>query len=266
MLSIIYTIYIYYLEKSEMKNEIIFHMCYYLINKINNATFAIYLISKLKVNSHSQLYHKFILMEEIKEFLINKLLKNNLQDSIDNVQIGSVILYYQYMDLFKVKIYDGTSNQIEYFETLRNNVTTGKITENFLKIGEDILKLKNEIFQLYNKIIELNPFSNESENDYMLYLKTILQDDILAKNEEKKFNLLKSNKFSEKNNIYYSMFKNDINSILLIDGYTSNGKILYATPNFPFLYKFNGKEIINTQIDDLLPNVVQSFHKDLIEN
>ena len=100
----------------------------------------------------------------------------------------------------------------------------------------------------------------------MLYLKTILQDDILAKNEEKKFNLLKSNKFSEKNNIYYSMFKNDINSILLIDGYTSNGKILYATPNFPFLYKFNGKEIINTQIDDLLPNVVQSFHKDLIEN
>ena len=266
MAAMIYTIYIYYIEKSEMKNEIIFHMCYYLINKLNNITFAIYLISKLKINKHSQLYHKFILMEEIKEYLINQLLKNNLQDIINHIQIGSVILYYQYLDLFKVKIYDGTSNQIEYFETLRNNVTSGKITENFLKIGEGILKLKNEIIHLYNKIIELNPFSNESENDYMLYLKTILQDDILAKNEEKKFNLLKSNKFSEKNNIYFSMFKSDINSVLLIDGYTSNGKILYASPNFPFLYKFNGKEIINTQIEDLLPNVIQPFHKDLIEN
>ena len=100
----------------------------------------------------------------------------------------------------------------------------------------------------------------------MLYLKTILQDDIMAKNEEKKFNLLKSSKFNEKNNIYHSMFKNDINSVVLIDGYSFNGKILYATPNFPFLYKFNGKEIINTQIEEILPNFIQPFHKDLVEN
>ena len=100
----------------------------------------------------------------------------------------------------------------------------------------------------------------------MLYLKTILQDDMAAQNEEKEFNLLKGSKLSEKHNVYHMMFKDDLNSVLLVDGYTSNGKILYATPNFSYLYKFNGKEIINTQIDELLPNFILSFHKDLIDN
>mgnify|MGYP006873009655 CR=1 FL=1 len=266
MLSMIYSLYSLYLEKSEIKNDVTLHMCYFLINKLKNPTYAISLISKLKTTNHAQLYHKYTIMEEIKEYLITKLIKKSFQDTINHVQIGSVILYNQYIDLFKIKIYDGTCNQIDYFDILRNNVTTNKITENFLKIGENILKLKKEILKLWEKIIDLNPFSNESENDYMLYLKTILQDDIMAKNEEKKYNLFKSSKISEKNNVYHSMFKNDINSVLLVDGYTTNGKILYTTPNFPYLYKFNGKEIINTQIEELLPNVIQPFHKDLIEN
>jgi len=266
MLAVIFTIYCYHLEKTEIKTDITLHMCYFLINKLKNVTFAIFLINKLKNNNHTQLYHKFVLMEKIKEYLISKLNKNNYKNSIKNIQIGSVILYYQYMNLFKIKIYDGTCDQIDYFDTLRNNVITGKITENFLKTGEEILNSRKEIFKIWEKIIELNPFSNESENDYILYLKVILQDDILAKNEEKKFNLLKTNKISEKNNIYHSLFKNNINSILLIDGYTSNGRILYATPNFPFLYQFNGKEIINTTIEELLPNAVLPFHKDLVEN
>ena len=266
MLSMIYSLYSFYLEKSEIKNDVTLHMCYFLIKKLKNPTYAISLISKLKTSNHAQLYHKYTIMEEIKEYLITKLIKKSFQDSINHAQIGSVILYNQYIDLFKIKIYDGTCNQIDYFDILRNNVTSNKITENFLKTGEEILTLKKEILLLWEKIIDLNPFSNESENDYMLYLKTILQDDIMAKNEEKKYNLIKSSKISEKNNVYHSMFKNDINSVLLIDGYTSNGKILYTTPNFPYLYKFNGKEIINTQIEELLPNVIQPFHKDLIEN
>ena len=69
-LSIIYIMYLYYLEKSEIKNEITLHLCYFLVNKLKNATFAIFLITKLKISTHNQLYHKFILMEEIKEFLI----------------------------------------------------------------------------------------------------------------------------------------------------------------------------------------------------
>ena len=266
VLSLIYIIYCYYFEKSDIKSNIILNMCYFLVNKIKNPTYAGFLLSKLKTNNHSQLYHKFVLVEDIKEYLTNKLTEKNYGKSINHIQVGSVILYYQYMDIFKLKIYDGITHQIEYFDILRNNITTGKVTRNFLKMGEEILSLKEEIFQIWKQIIDLNPFCNESENDYMLYLKTILQDEVLAKNEEKKFNLLKNSKFSEKNNFYYSMFKNDINSVLLIDGFTNNGKIIYATPNFPVLYQFNWKEVVNSQMDELIPNTIQNFHKDLMEH
>ena len=266
VLSLIYTIYSYYFEKSDIKNNIILNMCYFLINQLKNPTYAGYLLSKLKTNNHSILYHKFVLIEDIKEYLMNRLTEKNYGKSINHIQVGSVILYYQYMDIFKIKIYDGITHQIEYFDILRNNITTGKVTRNFLKIGEEILFLKNEIFQIWKQIINLNPFCTESENDYMLYLKTILQDDALAKNEEKRFNLLKNSKFAEKNNFYYSMFKNETNSVLLIDGYSNNGRILYATPNFPVLYQFNWKEVINSQIDEILPNTILNFHKDLIEH
>ena len=53
-------------------------------------------------------------------------------------------------------------------------------------MGENILKLRNEILTLWNKIVELNPFSDSAEKDYMLYLIAILQDDVLAKSESKK--------------------------------------------------------------------------------
>ena len=128
MLSMIYTLYTFYLEKSEIKNDVTLHMGYFLINKIKNPTYAISLISKMKTTNHAQLYHKYTIMEEIKEFLISKLIKKSFQDTINHVQIGSVILYNQYIDLFKIKIYDGTCNQIDYFDILRNNVTTNKIT------------------------------------------------------------------------------------------------------------------------------------------
>ena len=52
----------------------------------------------------------------------------------------------------------------------------------------------------------------------------------------------------------------------MADGYSYSGKIIYATPNFPSLFSFTGKEILNISIDDLLPDIIQSFHRDLIEN
>ena len=266
ILSIIYIIYDHHLEKSLLKNDIVINMCYFLMNKVKNPTFSIALCSKMKVTSHKHLYFKYILMEEIKEYLVNKLSKSNNKESIKHVQIGSVILYNIYMELFKIKIYDAACNQIDYFDILKNNVSTPKTTENFLKIGEDILRLRKEILKLWEKIVELNPFSDESEKDYMLYLQTILQDDVLARTESKKYSTLKTNKLSERNNIYHSMFIQELSSIILIDGYQSNGKILYTTPNFPALFLFSGKEILNMSIDDLLPNVIQTFHKDLIED
>jgi hypothetical protein len=236
------------------------------MNKIKNPTYAISLCSKLKLNSHKHLYFKYVLMEEIKDYLVNKLSKSNNKESIKHVQICSVILYNIYMDLFKIKIYDAACNQIDYFDILKNNVSTPKTTENFLKIGEDILRLRKEILKLWEKIVELNPFSDESEKDYMLYLETIIQDEVLARTESKKYSTLKTNKLSERNNIYHSMFIQDLSSILLVDGYSNNNKILYTTPNFPGLFSFNNKEILNMTIDDLLPNVIHNFHKELIDD
>ena len=248
-----------------MKNEVILYNCYFLVNHLKNLTYALFLLTKLKTTYHKELYYKFILTEEIKEYLIKRLKNRISHQTLNHIEIGSVILYYQYMDLFKIKIYDATCRQIDYFDFLRNNVTSGKLTENFLKTGEEILNLKKEIVKLWEKIIGINPFCNETENDYMIYLKTILQDDMMAKSEEKKFNLIKSTNLPEKNNVYYSLFKNEFNSVVLIDGYSTNGKILYATPNFPNLFKFSGKDIF-MQIEELIPNVIQPFHKDLIDN
>ena len=62
------------------------------------------------------------------------------------------------------------------------------------------------------------------------------------------------------------MFLIDTSSVLLVDGYFSNGKILYVSQNFPLLFMYTGKELLSLFIDDLLPNCIQNFHKDLIED
>ena len=100
----------------------------------------------------------------------------------------------------------------------------------------------------------------------MIYLDSIIQDEFLSKEESKKYILLKNNKSNQKNNLYYKMFLTDTSSVLLVDGYFSNGKILYSSQNFPTLFMYTGKELLSLSIDDLLPSPVQMFHKDLIEN
>ena len=266
ILSIIYELYSYYQEKFAVKEEIIIHMCYFLINKFNNIIYAMLLCSKLKTEGHRGLYYKFLLTEDIKEHLIFKIKKNSQKETIKHVQIGSVILYYLYTELFKIKIYDATTNQIDYFDLLKNSATTNKTTENFLKTGENVLKSRKEIMSIWEKIIELNPFSDEIQKDYKLYLDSILQDEFLSKEENKKYLALKNSKSLEQYNVYHSMFLLDTSSVLLIDGYLTMGKILYSSPNFAFLFMYNGKEVLSFTIDDLLPNCIQVFHKELMED
>ncbi len=263
--SIVYIIYDYHLEKSRLKNDILLTLCYFLMNKLKNVTYAVYLCSKIKAVSHKQMYLKYLLMEEIKVYMINKLSKSNNKESIKHIQLGSAILYDIYINLFKEKILDSATLQIDYFDLLRNNLTTPNNTENFLKYSEDILNLRKEILKLWEKIIELNPFNEESYRDYTLYLKDILQDDILLRNESKKYNNIKTSKISERNNMYNSLF-NPNSSIILVDGYFTFGKILYISPNFSSLFNFNGKEVLNMSIDDLCPTVIRDFHKEIIEN
>ena len=264
ILSIIYLLYAYYLEKLRDKNEITFHMCYYLINKLDNHAFAIFLCSKLKSESHKDFYYKYLLTIDIKDSLISKLKKNSKTESIKHVEIGSVILYNLYFDLFKIKIYDGLCSQIDYFDLIKNTAVTNKTTENFLKIGENIFKNRDEMKIIWNKLIDLNPFNDEVHKDYILYLDTIAQEETLARDETKKYLLLRNSKSQEKYNIYYTMFLNNTSSVLLVDGYVSNGKILYATQNFSSLFMYSGKEILNLTIEDLVPNCIQAFHKELI--
>ena len=266
VLSIIAVVYSHNIEKSKDIADLTFSMCYFLVNTCKNPAYAIWLCTKIKEKTHTQAYYKYVLMEEIKFYLLNNLTKNKNKLSLRHVQISTVILYNQYIDLFKMKIYDATCSQIEYFDLLKNSTTTAKTTKNFLKIGEDILNLRKDIMNLWEKIILLNPFNNESQKDYMIYIEIILQDDALMRSEEKKFNTMKTEKLSERNNIYYSLFISDFSGVLISEGDSLNGKIIYTSPNFPSMFMFNGKEVLNYTIDDLLPDVVQSFHKYLIED
>ena len=240
--NIISIVYSYNIEKSKDISDLTFCMCYFLVNTFKNPTYAIWLCTKIKERTHIQSYYKYVLMEEIKKYLLNNLTKNKNKLSIKHVQLSSVILYNQYIDLFKMKIYDATCSQIEYFELLKNSTTTVKTTKNFLKIGEDILNLRKDILGLWDKIIFLNPFNNESQKDYMIYIEIILQDDALMRSEEKKYNTLKTEKLSERNNLYYSLFLRDFSSVLISEGYSYNGKIIYTSPNFSSMFLFSGKE------------------------
>ena len=266
VLYILYIIYLYYLSKSSFKEDIIFNMSYFLINEFNNPVYAMFLCSTIKSEGYKTLFYKYILMEDIKEYLNFKINNKSHKESIKHIQIGKVILFYLYIDLFRAKIYDALCNQIDYFDILKNKITTHKMTQDFLKYGENILKLRKEIKFIWDKIIEINPFSDEYRKDYILYLESILQDELLAKEEIKQYKLIKNNKLKEKNSSYYTMFLNEKSSVLLIDGYLSSGKIIYASPNFSFIFSYQGKELLSLNIDDLIPGPVQTFHKELVEN
>ena len=266
ILSIIYILYHFQLGKENNKDEITFYMCYFLLIKFHNPTYCMFLYSKIQSIGHKNMYYKYLLAEDIKEYLINKLNNRISNDSLKNIQIGSPILYYLYMNVFKIKIYDAICDQISYFDMFKNQYITNKKIDDIFKTGNTILNIRKEIMSIWNKIIKLNPFNEESYKDYMLYLDTILKDEILAKDESKKYILVKNEKLDEKFNIYNSMFLTGKSSIVLVDGYLTVGKILYATPNFDLFLSYNDKEILNFNFEDLLPNLIQTFYKEIFDD
>ena len=265
--SIVYVIYEYLLEKSKLKVDALFLMSYFCINKLHNYSLAISICTKNKVIGYLNHYNKFCLMEDIKQCLtksFNSELKSN--DSIRHIDIGSVILYTKLIDILKIKIYDATSNQVDYLDILRNSTTSLKASRHFLDFGNHVLILKKEIIKTWENIINLNPFSDEIRKDYMLYLRNIIQDYELANKEDLKYNAIKINKFSEKNDTYHSLFNKDITVTILIDGNSSQGKIIYTSLNFLTLYNFTPKDLFNYTINDLIPKSIESYHKALIIN
>ena len=264
--NIIYIIYDYYLDKSELKDNILLVFSYFLSNKLKNMTYALSLCSKIKLHNHKLKYLKYLLIEDLIEYFLLKLTKKAyVKDTLKNIEFGSVIIYNSYINKIKLKIYDAACSQIDYFDILRNNTNSKKSTKTFLKLGNTILQLRKEILEIWDKIINLNPFSDEIEKDYMLYLETIIQDEHLVEKEKKRYNMIKTLKLSEKNNIYYTLFIKELTSIILIDA-NNNNKIVFATSNFSILFNYSSKEIMNFTINDLIPNCIVEFHKFLIDD
>ena len=76
-------------------------------------TYALYLCSKVKLQTHKLIYLKFLLIEDLIENFTSKLTKKAyIKDTLKNVEIGTVILYNTYIDKLKIKIYDAT---LDYF-------------------------------------------------------------------------------------------------------------------------------------------------------
>ena len=268
MNSIIYCIYHYFMEKSVyLKDDMLLLFCYFLVNNLKNSTYTIYLCSKKKLSGYKNNYLKYTLMSDINEYMIDRLLQNNIKnkDSIKHIEISKVILFNKYCEKLRYKIYDATQAQTDYFNFLKSNNDTS--TEKFLIIGNLIINLRNEILELWNEIIELNPFCDEIEQDFIMYLDNIIQDDDLLKKSSKNFHNIKERKLIEKNNKYYNLFNYEKSCILLFDGYNNKGKLLYYTLNFTKMFYINNdKQTSNLYLEELIPKCLSNFHYKLIED
>ena len=268
MNSIIYTIYRYFMEKSaNLKDDILILFCYFLVNNIKNPTYTIYLCSKKKIGGYKNNFLKFTLMQDIKEYMKDRLLQNNFKnkDSIKHIEITKVILFNKYSEKLRIKIFDATQAQADYFNFLRSSSENS--TEKFLNIGNKILLLRKEILNLWNEIINLNPFCDEIEQDFIMYLDNIIQDDDLLNKLSKNFHMIKEKKIIEKDNKYHQLFNMEKSCILLFDGFNNKGKLLYYTVNFPRIFFINNeKQLLNLYLEDLVPKCLSNFHDKLIQD
>ena len=260
---IIYIIYEYYLTGDKINNNLMnIHFCYFLLNYLKNTVSAIYHCSKTKSESFKIFYYKYILAENIKDYLVEITESYNKKLSPKNVQFSSVILYYLYQNLLKIKITEITENYINYYEYFKNYTFGSKSSLGFLKEGEKIIKIRRDIKGIWDKILILNPFCPEVRKEYLYYIKEILNDDFFFEKEHKNHNYIKNSVLSQKNSFYYRIF-DSMNSAVLLSEFYENNKILYSTPNFKRLILLQN-ESNDLSINSLLPNVVAKFHNSLI--
>ena len=260
---IIYLIYEYYLTGNNLNNNLMnIHFCYFLINYLKNTVSAIYQCSKIKSESFKIFYYKYILAENIKDYLVEITESSNKKLSPKNVQFSTVILYYLYQNLLKIKITEITEIYINYYEYFKNFTFGSKSSLGFLKEGEKIIKMRKDIKGIWDKILILNPFCPEIRKEYLYYIKEILNDDFFLEKEQKNHNYLKNIVLPQKNSFYYRTF-DSLNSAVLLSEFYENNKILYSTPNFKRIILLQN-EPNDLTINSLLPNVVSKFHNSLI--
>ena len=258
---ILYLLYDYHLSRNLKDNLLSIHFCYFLINHLKNTVSAIYRCSKIKADSLFLYYYKYLLAENIKDYLVELNEANNTKDSLQNVQFSSLILYYLYQNLIRIKIADMAENQMNYYDYFKNFTTGSKSSLGFLKVGKKILRMREEIKKIWDKILILNPFCQEIKREYMSYIKEILNDESYYENELKHHNYIKNLYLPEKNDFYFKLFDN-LNSAILLSEYNDN-KILYATPNFKKIILLSN-ESNDLTINYLIPNNIEKFHHQLV--
>ena len=261
---IVYVIYDYLIEKNKLNNNfIIAHFCYFLINNFKNMVLAMHYCSKMKCTTYLEKYHKFLLAENIKDYLNDLSEHSDENISIRHVHFSSVILSHLFKNLIKMKIYDASNYQIEYIDYFKNFTINMKSSLGFLEVGRKIIKLRKEIKLLYDKNNILDPFCEEIWGDYKLYLETIIQDYLLCKEEEKNYRQSTNTYLTNKNSFYFKIFDNSISSVLLTESMNKNSKILYMSQNFKIIFQLSFKETGTLMVNDLIPNGINNFHNEL---
>ena len=258
-------IYEYYLKQPKFKNNFIFLMCYFYVNSLKNFTYPAFLLSINKFSNHKDIFLHFSLAEKLKNYQTLKLLNNTKKNKIKKLEISSVILYYYFVNEFKLYIYEAVNKQNDYFEILKNKISTNKTSKNFIKTGKEIINIKKKIIKLFKKILNLNPFNEENEKDYFLYIENIIKDNYLAQKEIENLIQFKNNINFENNKVYYKMFDENMSGVVLVDGYLNLGKIIYYTPNLPSLINYSPKEVSGVTIYDLQPVNIAKIHNELIK-
>ena len=61
------------------------------------------------------------------------------------MKFSSLILYYLYQNLIRIKISDIAENQMNYYDYFKNFTTGSKSSLGFLNVGKKIIKMRKNI-------------------------------------------------------------------------------------------------------------------------
>ena len=258
---IIYLLYDYHLNQNQVNNLLSIHFCYFLINHLKNPISAIYRCSKLKADSLVAFYYKFILAENIKDYLVELSDANNKENCVKNVQFSSLILFHLYQNLIRMKISEFAESQMNYYDYFKNFSVGAKSSLGFLNLGKKIIGIREEIKQIWDKILILNPFCPEIKREYMNYIKEILNDEDYYEKELKNHSYIQNYYLPQKNSFYFKLF-DTLNSAIFLSDYKDN-KILYLTPNFKKIILLSN-ESNDLTLNSLIPTPVEKFHNQIV--
>jgi hypothetical protein len=279
--SFVNIIYDYYLNmkkgEGDLNEENIFlHSSHFLITVLNNNVYCAYLCTKVRANSHKNKFLQFLLCEYIKEVIIFNMNKVSSEESIQTIQIGTLLAYEYYLNLFFSKISEEVCKQCDFFAIFKKemimkgdrgntqNFLSNFKSDSFYDLGKEIMNLKWQIEEAYNQILSIYP-TRELKAHFNNYLNLVMDDEDKIRLEEKNFLEKQITFLREKGEIYKSLFSSG-SCVIIVDGHSTIGALLYTTPNFSRLFKIEQNQAINLTIHDLVPTALEQFHHEVVIN